>query len=149
MITITRKFSFDAGHRVLGHEGKCAAIHGHTYTAEVTVTAPGLDSLGRVIDFGEIKTRIGTWLDKYWDHNMICHPADPLLDVPSPSMGSQSIWGRKLPYVMLNGNPTAENMAKELFGVARGLLPQNLQVVRVKMWETPNCFADYTEPNQV
>ena len=58
MIEITRRLEFDAGHRVLGHEGKCKNLHGHRYSAEITVTAPDLDGLGRVIDFGVIKEKV-------------------------------------------------------------------------------------------
>ena len=55
MPTITKKLEFDYGHRVLGHEGKCRHLHGHRGVAEVTVYAPSLDNLGRVVDFGAIK----------------------------------------------------------------------------------------------
>ena len=33
---ITRKLEFDAGHRVMNHESKCATCHGHRYVLEVT-----------------------------------------------------------------------------------------------------------------
>lgn len=52
MITVTRVLEFDAGHRVVNHESKCATLHGHRYKVEIVAAAPGLDSLGRVIDFG-------------------------------------------------------------------------------------------------
>ena len=41
-------FIFDAAHRILGHSGKCAYLHGHTYRLEVTVSAAELDALGMV-----------------------------------------------------------------------------------------------------
>lgn len=144
MITITRKIEWDAGHRVLGHEGKCKHLHGHRYCAEVTVQAAELDDLGRVIDFGVLKTVVGAWIDKHWDHNLLLHPQDPLLKLP-PDLLAQ-IHGRD-PYVMPAGpraNPTAENIAAVLHGVVSVLLPVELSVVRVRVWETPNCHADFT-----
>jgi len=137
---ITRKFEWDSGHRVLGHEGKCRHLHGHRYVAEVTVEAPELDMIGRVIDFSELKSIIGGWIDTQWDHNILLHEADPLLDVSPES----SVWGGKKPYIMLAGNPTAENMVQILFNVASNLLPRPMKVVHCRIYETPNCWADYS-----
>ena len=148
MITITRRIEFDAGHRVLGHEGKCKHLHGHRYRVEITVRGPKLDALGRVIDFGEVKRLVGGWVDANWDHNLLLHPDDPLL-ATHPDL-AEHIHGRA-PYVMLpHGrklNPTAENMAETLFSVACMLLGERgLEVIHVRLYETPNSWADYT-PN--
>ena len=137
---VTRKFEWDSGHRVLGHEGKCKHLHGHRYVAEVTVEAPDLDDLSRVIDFSVLKTLIGKWIDEQWDHNILLHEADPLLDIRPES----SAWGGKKPYIVLDGNPTAETMVVILFNVAANLLPQPIKVVHCRLYETPNCWADYS-----
>ena len=152
--TITRKLEWDAGHRVLGHGGRCRHLHGHRYTAEVTVAAPELDELGMVIDFSVLKEKVGGWIDREWDHNMMLHPDDPLLkavvctgDVVVESEDPEPIWGGKAPYVMKSGNPTAENIACELFHKATDLLTgTGITVLRVKIWETPNCWAEYSSP---
>ena len=155
MYTITRKFTFDSAHRVLHHESKCKHLHGHTYTALVTVTAAGLDKLDRVIDFSVLKTLVGGWIDNHWDHNALFHPYDPLLprkieEAISATTDDKDfifnhLFGGKEPYVMATGNPTAENIAKELFHVADMLLHKlGIEVVRVRIWETPNCHAEYT-----
>jgi 6-pyruvoyltetrahydropterin/6-carboxytetrahydropterin synthase len=140
MPRITRKIEFDAGHRVVGHESKCAHLHGHRYVAEVTVQACKLDEIGRVVDFSCIKTVVGSWIDDNWDHNMILNVSDPLI-----SRGiDRKIFGDKDPYLMSNGNPTAENMAEELFKVAKRLLVgYGVEVVHVRIYETPNCWSDY------
>ena len=61
--TCTRKLEFDAAHRVMEHESKCRHLHGHRYVAEVTVATSELDGLGRVLDFGLLKTELGGWID--------------------------------------------------------------------------------------
>ncbi len=138
--TVTRRLEFDAAHRVLGHEGKCKHLHGHRYVCEITVRANGLDNLGRVVDFGVVKERVGTWVDTHWDHNALLNATDPLWtnpearDLAFPQVG---------PY-LFNGNPTAENIAAELFRIATKLLPPPLEVVGVVVWETPNCRAECT-----
>ncbi len=136
MIQITRRLEFDAGHRVLGHEGRCKHIHGHRYAAEITIQGPGLDSLGRVIDFGVVKSLLGHWIDSHWDHNLLLNSEDPLWDEPF-------FRNERRPYLFEGCNPTAENMARELWQVAIDLLASNLQVVRVRIWETPSCYADF------
>lgn len=152
MTRITRKLEWDSGHRVLGHEGKCKHLHGHRYVAEVTVEAPGLDTIGRVVDFSIIKTVIGAWIDQNWDHNFLCHGNDPLLKewdgfdlTGGAGRKVELLFGGIRPHAMKYGNPTAENIARELFDMCRVLLPKTLHVVNVRIWETPNCWADYTE----
>lgn len=137
MITATRLFGIDAAHRVLRHESKCAHLHGHRYSFEVTVRAPELDSLGRVIDFGEVKARIGSWLDENWDHACIINSQDTEL--------LQFLQANQQRFYAMTGNPTAENLAKVLGTVGKSLLPPNIQLTRVRCWETPNCFCDWTD----
>lgn len=141
---ITRRLEFDAGHRVLGHGGKCRHLHGHRYRAEITVgPTRGLDELGMVIDFGLVKELVGAWIDTNWDHNMILHPEDPLRYFLDDSERQEE----REPYVMPEEcNPTAENLAIVLFHKSRELLtPQEMRVRRVRIYETPNCWADYHE----
>lgn len=140
MITVTRSFRFDAAHRVLGHGGKCRHLHGHSYLAEVTVAAPALDDLGFVIDFAVLKERVGGWIDREWDHNVLLNRSDPLRDALARE--------ERLPYLMAPGqNPTAENIAAVLAKEAAVLLaPHGLTVVSVTVWETPNCRATYAVP---
>lgn len=160
-ITATRRLEFDAAHRVLRHESKCRHLHGHRYKVDLTVGAPELDALGRVVDFGCVKQIVGKWIDDNWDHNILLHPNDPILDCFPPAtddesermMGGEqqqlaSMFGGKPPYLFPAGtNPTAENIAAELHRIASRLLRQHdgaLLVTRVRVWETPNCYADFT-----
>lgn len=139
MPLITRKLEFDAGHRVLGHEGKCATLHGHRYTAELSVSSVGLDTCGRVIDFSVVKGIVGKWIDDRLDHTMVLHPDDPLLGVSDVS----AIIGPRRPFIMPADipNPTAENMSELIFRTAKELLRDEVVVEAVKLYETPNCWA--------
>ena len=135
--TVTRLIEFDAGHRLVGHESKCAHLHGHRYRAEITCTAEALDSVGRVIDFGVIKQLVGGWVDTHWDHAFLANCRDE-------KVLSLIRFTDQRHYVFA-GEPTAENIARRLLEVAQELLaPHDVQVVSVKLWETPNCFAEVT-----
>jgi len=144
-ITIMRKFGIDAGHRLWQHEGKCKHLHGHRYEFQVWFTAEDLDSIGRVIDFSEIKNKIGGWLEANWDHGMILNENDPIA----------KLWGwgdiehsdelnplDEMKSFLLPCNPTAENLASYLLKIANELmLDTGVKVTKVGVYETPNCMA--------
>ena len=135
-ITCTRIIEFDAAHRVMGHENKCKYLHGHRYVLEVRAIADELDSLGRVVDFGELKTIIKTWIDNNLDHNVILSPLDKTLGQDIEKTTKQKIY-------YLNNNPTAENIALHLLD---DILPTLLAgkpftVNKLKLYETPNCYV--------
>jgi 6-pyruvoyltetrahydropterin/6-carboxytetrahydropterin synthase len=147
-VTCTRKLEFDAGHRVYKHESKCAHLHGHRYVVEVTAQADELDEVGRTIDFSVLKEKIGGWLDEKWDHGMIMNDVDPLAKavgrlevVPRP--GRNEVGTLQKLYLM-PCNPTAENMASYLLDVICPdlLAGAGVDVVKVLVWETPNCKAE-------
>lgn len=131
MFRVTKEIYFCYGHRLLDYAGKCRNLHGHNGRAVVTLEAPALDKLGMVVDFTEIKRVIGAWIDEALDHRMILHRDDPAL----PEL-------RRLgePVVVLDVNPTAENLAKLIFDHA---VANNLPVTEVTLWETETSFATY------
>jgi 6-pyruvoyltetrahydropterin/6-carboxytetrahydropterin synthase len=134
--SITRWHEIDAGHRVYGHESKCANLHGHRYRIELACTAPTLDRIGRIIDFGVIKARLCEWLDIHWDHRMILwerDPIAPMIKVMDPSV------------ITVPFNPTAENIAEFLVEVVGPLCLEGTDVTlsAVKVHETDKCSAFY------
>src|SRR5207302_7072501 len=54
--SVTRLIGFCYGHRLLNYSGKCRYLHGHNGLLEVTVKKKGLDRLGMVMDFSEIRS---------------------------------------------------------------------------------------------
>ena len=137
-LELVRRVSFCAGHRLLGHEGKCAHFHGHNYVAEFHVQSVdgSLDSVGRVVDFAEIKQRLKGWIDTHWDHAFLLWDQD--------SNGIAAIESIDPPRLFLTpANPTAEVMADYLF---RQVCPAELEglgvrCTRVALWETPESCA--------
>ncbi len=117
------------------HESKCKNLHGHRYVAEVTCAAPDLDPLGRVVDFSVIKRLVGGFVDEFWDHGVILNEADTELI----QLCERSEWR----FYTLKANPTAEVMAEALHDIARSLMPPTLDIVSVRLYETPNCWSEY------
>lgn len=133
MFRVTKEIHFCYGHRLLNYDGKCRHLHGHNGKAVITLEAPALDELGMVVDFSEIKGVIGKWIDDTLDHRMILHVDDPII----PEFRRQNE-----PFITLDVNPTAENIAKLIYDRAAS---HGLPVVEVTLWETENSFATYRE----
>ena len=137
LLTAERYHDISMGHRVVGHESKCRHLHGHNYRIRFVCTAPELDALGRVIDFGVIKERLCLWVEEDWDHKMMLWQEDPLL----PQL--EEIAPEDL--VIVPFNPTAEAMARYL---VEEVAPLNLEgtgvtLVACTVEETAKCRASY------
>lgn len=74
--TISKTFTFEAGHRLgsLPPDHKCSHQHGHSYQVEVILTAPALTGPGFVTDFGDLapfKEFLDTELDHHNLHEVV------------------------------------------------------------------------------
>jgi 6-pyruvoyltetrahydropterin/6-carboxytetrahydropterin synthase len=131
MYKVTKEIHFCYGHRLLNYEGKCRNFHGHNGKVVVELTAEKLDAKGMVRDFTEIKEILHTWIDKTLDHRMILNRKDPL---------KETLEKAGEPLYLTDENPTAENIARLIYEIAR---QKGLPVSSVTLWETPNSFATY------
>lgn len=143
MQLITRKGSFDSGHRVLNERMKCFNIHGHTYLYELTFIFNNSQEIGYAIDFKEIKRVGAQWIDDKLDHGMLLNPHDSKLIATTLELDTK-LWLMSLNGAAQYCNPTVENIAKEVF-LAMELLFRHyagLYIEKVTIWETPNCGTD-------
>ena len=153
--TISKNFDFDAAHRLIGHSGKCRNLHGHRYTASVCIapckTEDEEDS-GKydrdeltddmVIDFGIIGPRIKSWIDTNWDHNVLLHSDDAMIEWYVHLSENEDL---KLPFYF-STNPTAERMAEVLYHqIKEHLLSPGISVESIGIWETATSMAYYSE----
>ena len=133
MHRVTKTIDFCYGHRLVGHKGKCKHLHGHNGLLEVDMEAASLDADGMVVDFGQMREVVKGWVDAHLDHKMLLSRGDQALPALT-ALGE--------PLFLLDDNPTAENICKLVFHEARR---QGLQVVEVRLWETPTSRASYRE----
>jgi len=145
-IRITRRLEFDAGHRIPDHGSQCRHLHGHRYAIEVTVEgpvhhAPGRADNGMVLDFADVKTLLRETIVDPWDHAFLVWRDDAVVRAML-----DAIPGHKT--VVLDRVPTAENLAACAFELIAAALTQRfgeaLTLVRVRLYETPNCWSDAT-----
>lgn len=140
-VTITREHEIACGHRVVGHEGKCQHLHGHNYLISFTCSAPKLDRVGRVIDFGVIKSILCQWLEDNWDHKFLAWQEDDRL--AGAIAGSEFMALLEESIVWLPFNPTAENIATYLLQVIgpKQLEGTGVKLTSVVVGETRKCSA--------
>ncbi len=127
MFEITVEETFAAGHALRGYRGKCENVHGHNYRVRVRLTGPRLNDIGLLYDFKDLKRLIRTETERL-DHQFIN-------DLP--------------PFDTIN--PSAENLARDLFerlsaGVAGNA--QGVEVAEVAVWETDTTAAVYRLPGR-
>lgn len=137
---IIKTGTFDCAHRIFGHLFKCGNFHGHTYEVELTFEFDNeslyFQKTGYGIDFTELK-RIGLgWIDKNWDHAMILSPIEhdmiKLLKKENSNFYLMSLRGKGI-----HCNPSAENMAKELYLAMEYLFSKKaIKIKKVKLFET-------------
>lgn len=150
MATVTRIFEFDSAHRVMNEKVKCFNLHGHRFKVETTFEYSSKGALGYAIDFKEIKRIVGAWIDEKLDHACILNPNDEQLI----RLCQNYNWRL---YVMGMGtsgdiNPSAENLASELFYTIRQLfLGDNcgVHLVKIRLYETPNCWVETEDVDYV
>ena len=139
-LTLIRRLAFCAGHRLYGHEGRCAFLRGHNYRVDIEVEAEGggaaVDAVGRVVDFSLIKKRMLGWLDEHCDHAFLVFEDDT-----NALAAVRAVEPTK--YFVMPWNPTAENMARYLLEVVAPRVLGDLGVMarRVAVWETDEACA--------
>jgi 6-pyruvoyltetrahydropterin/6-carboxytetrahydropterin synthase len=131
---LTSAYTFDAAHRIAGHPGKCAWLHGHTYQLEVTISSPTLNPLGMVMDFDDLRDVVRKAVLEPWDHAALLAADDPL----GPAISTVQ---REAPdrVVLLPGPPTAEVLTREAWARLEAQLPAGITLERVAIRETPVC----------
>jgi 6-pyruvoyltetrahydropterin/6-carboxytetrahydropterin synthase len=141
---ITRRLEFDAGHRIPDHKSQCRHLHGHRYAIEITLSGDVIDKAGdaangMVMDFSQVKDLAKQHVVDLWDHSFLVFAGDQAVVEFLNSMP-----GHKT--VILDRVPTAENLAQiafELLDAAyRDTYGNHLRLAQVRLYETPNCWAD-------
>lgn len=141
---ITRRLEFDAGHRIPDHQSQCRHLHGHRYAIEITlrgaiIQASGQPMNGMVMDFSEVKSLAKQHLVDAWDHAFLAYRGDrPIVEFLATLPEHKT--------VLLDVVPTAENLAAlafaQLDAVYQDRYGNQLRLERVRLYETPNCWAD-------
>lgn len=143
---ITTRLEFDAGHRIPCHKSQCRNLHGHRYAIEITLSGDiirqeGGSENGMVMDFSDVKAIARKMIVDVWDHAFLVYKGDTEVLQFLNSLPNHKT-------VIMENIPTAENMAAEAFRILESCYKDtygnHLRLERVRLYETPNSWADAT-----
>lgn len=141
-IRITKEFTFETGHALYGHDGKCKNIHGHSYKLSVTVLGnPVSDSndpkFGMIMDFSDLKKIVKEEIVDRFDHATIFNKNTPHIDLANnlKSLGHN--------IVLVDYQPTSEMLVTDFADKIKNKLPKNIKLFSLKLRETASCYAEW------
>ncbi len=145
-IRLTKEFRFESAHVLLGYDGPCRNIHGHSYRMAVTVIGePIIDvsspKLGMVMDFGLLKNIVNETIVTDFDHALIINDKSPGI-----SEGTWHKVSEKL--ILVPYQPSCENLLTDFAERIISKLPASAKLHHIRLDETPNSYAEwYAEDN--
>ncbi|MFR9523316.1 MAG: 6-carboxytetrahydropterin synthase [Rikenellaceae bacterium] len=149
MIRLTKEFSFESAHALEGYDGPCREIHGHSYRLFVTVKGEPIGDVlnpkcGMVIDFGDLKRIVNEQIIDRLDHSFV------MRRTASSTQLAASILSQFSNVVLVDYQPTCENMLSDFAARISARLPQGVAIHSLKLHETATSYAEwYAEDNKI
>lgn len=145
-IRLTKQFEFEAAHALHNYDGLCRNIHGHSYKLSVTIIGkPNLDEnspkLGMVMDFGLLKNIIKPNIIDKFDHSILLNKNENIESLIKDNQLFKRIH-------IFDFQPTTENMLLHFVKIIQNLLPQNIKLHSIKLYETANSYAEWFAEDQ-
>jgi len=132
---VSKEFRWEMAHRLPFHKGRCKNLHGHTYKALIQFEGE-LDKNGMLIDFYDIYRIVNPVIDEL-DHSIICDKNDTELVEIANKINER--------VVIIDKPTTAENISIYITEkIIQSSLPDNLNQITVRVYETPDAFAEYS-----
>ena len=142
IIRLTKEFTFEAAHSLEGYDGACREIHGHSYRLMVTIkgepsTDPYDPKQGMVMDFGLLKRIVGEQIISQMDHAFVVRRTEQ-----GESL-RQMLSDRYDNIVMVDYQPTCENMLADFAERLLGSLPDDVELYSLRLHETATSHAEW------
>ncbi len=132
---VSKEFRWEMAHRLPFHKGRCKNLHGHTYKALIQFEGE-LDKNGMLIDFYDIYRIVNPVIDEL-DHSIICDKNDTELVEIANKINER--------VVIIDKPTTAENISIYITEkIIQSSLPDNLNQITIRVYETPDAFAEYS-----
>ena len=128
-------------HALLGYDGSCKYIHGHSYGLSVTVIGKPVEDetspkLGMVIDFGDLKKIVKETVVDVFDHALVLNSK-----TPHDSFNRKQELFNKL--IFVDYQPTSENLIADFADRIKSLLPEHIKLLSLRLRETATSYADW------
>ncbi len=148
MIRLTKEFSFEAAHALEGYDGACREIHGHSYRLFVTVKGEPIADVsnpkcGMVLDFGELKKIVNEEIISKLDHAFVMRQGERASHI------KESMKGIFTNIILVDYQPTCENMLSDFARRIMGRLPVGVELHSLKLHETATSFAEWYSSDNI
>ncbi len=139
-IRLTKEFKFEMAHALLGYDGPCKNIHGHSYYLYVTIAGNILHDdasplNGMVMDFGDLKKIVVTEIVDKVDHALALYDKTPTSIIDSLKTHYNLML---TPY-----QPTCENLIADFAFRIQKKLPPHISLYSLKLCETVTSYAEW------
>lgn len=140
-IRVTKEFTFEMAHALLGYDGSCKYVHGHSYGLSVTVIGKPIEDesnpkLGMVIDFGDLKKIVKETVVDVFDHALVLNR-----NTPMDSFNKEQELFDKV--IFVDFQPTSENLVDDFAQKISNKLPENIKLFSLKLRETATSYAEW------
>ena len=139
MISLTKIFRFETAHAIYQYPGLCKNIHGHSYKLLVSVynSEPNEtdNKFGFVMDFKELKSLVVHHVLLYFDHQLIV--SKDFLNNNQNLSGLENI-------IVWKVEPSAENILLFIQEQLEKVLPQNIKLLKLQLFETADSYVEWT-----
>jgi 6-pyruvoyltetrahydropterin/6-carboxytetrahydropterin synthase len=141
MIRVTKEFTFEMAHALLGYDGSCKYVHGHSYGLSVTVIGKPIKNdsdpkLGMVIDFGDLKKIVRETVINEFDHALVINSKSPMGQLKNSNEMFDKV-------ILVDFQPTSENLVSFYAERISGKLPDGLKLHNLKLRETATSYAEW------
>ena len=142
-VRLTKEFSFEMAHALVGYDGACREIHGHSYRLFVTVegapsTAEGDPKLGMAVDFGDLKRAVNKTVVEPYDHSF-------MIRLTPESEEVVEVLQRHFTKIhVVDWQPTCENLLHHFAALIAPALPFSVSLKTLRLHETATSYAELT-----
>lgn len=141
VIRITKEFTFEMAHALLGYDGSCRFIHGHSYGLIVTVKGRPINEqdnpkLGMVMDFGDLKRVVKENVVDIFDHALVLNSKTPAENFSD----SKELFDK---LIFVDYQPTSELLVVDFAVRIQSHLPDHVKLHRLRLRETATSYAEW------
>jgi 6-pyruvoyltetrahydropterin/6-carboxytetrahydropterin synthase len=136
-IRITKEFRFEMAHALLGYDGPCKDIHGHSYRLLITLkgkTERAGEKNGMVYDFADLRSIVQHYIIRIFDHALV-------LNVNTSRELLDTLQDHNL--VTVAFQPTCEQLCAYFANILQTVLPETILLHHVTLFETATSFAEW------
>ena len=140
-VRLTKEFSFEMAHALMGYDGACREIHGHSYRFFVTVEgAPSVEEgdpkLGMAVDFGDLKRAVCEAVVEPYDHSFM------IRRTPESEEIIEVLQRHFTKIHVVDWQPTCENLLHHFASLIAPKLPASVRLASLRLHETATSYAE-------